>query len=670
LAPKKRKENISRVDRLPRDLPVANDQYLVMFDRKYQVADIYYPHVGMENHALGHAFRFGVFVDGTFSWTSDWTKRMRYLDDALVTDVNLENEKLGIKLHCNDCVDMVSPIFLRSIEVSNLRATEREIRLFFAQDFHLKGRGDGDTAYYDPNRTKAIIHYKTDTYFLMNSLTQSGEGIFQYACGVKEVNGAIGTWKDAEDGFLSGNPIAQGSVDSVFSVKTILPPSSKSTLYYWMIAGKSYDEVERRNSFVKARTPQSMIKRTADFWRLWVGKEHMNFVDLDQSIVEFYKRSLLTVRSQMDANGAIIAANDSDTLQFSRDTYSYMWPRDASFITMALDEAGYSILALRFFNFCSRIILPQGWYFHKYQPDGSLGSSWHPWIIGNEPQLPLQEDETTSVVIALWRHFERNRDVDFIKPFYRPVVKNAGNFMLHYRDPVLDLPLESYDLWEERRGVFTYTASSVYAGLVACSNFAQSFGELDLAKSYANGAEETKQAIIKNLYDPAIGRFLRGCSLQDSRVVNHDLTVDASLAGVFLFGLLPADDVRVVETMKQVEEKLSVKTKVGGIARYEQDKYQALANYDSSIPGNPWFICTLWLARWHIDVARSRNDLDKAKEIMNWAMSHAFESGIMAEQLNPQTGEVISVSPLTWSHGVFIDCVNSYIRKYKALSQA
>jgi glucoamylase len=655
---------------LARDLPVANDNYLVMFDRNYQIADIYYPHVGMESHALGHVFRFGAFIDSKFSWTSSWPKSLKYVDDALVTDVNLQSSELDIKLHCTDCVDMVSPVFLRSIEIMNPEPRDREVRLFFAHDFHLKGSSNGDTAYYDPNRTKAVIHYKSDTYFLMNALTQSGEGIFQYACGVKELNGALGTWKDAEDGFLSGNPIAQGSVDSVFSVQIVVRASSKSSLDYWMIAGKSYDEVERRDSFVKARTAQSMIKRTTDYWRLWARKERMDLGDLDPSMLQFYKRSLLTIRSQMDGNGAIIAANDSDTLQSTRDTYSYMWPRDASFITMAMDEAGYHILVYRFFSFCSKIILPQGWYFHKYQPDGSPGSSWHPWIVGNEPQLPIQEDETALVVIALWHHFEQTRDVDFIKPFYRSIVKNAGNFMLQYRDPATGLPLESYDLWEERRGVFTYTSSAVYAGLIACSNFAQSFGELDLAESYARGAEEMKTAIVKNLYDPAIGRFLRGCQILNGKPTNHDSVVDSSLAGVFIFGLLPPDDIRVVQTMKQVEEKLTVKTRVGGIARYEQDKYWALGELDSTIPGNPWFICSLWLAEWYIETAKKRGDLSKAQELMNWATAHAFDSGIMAEQLNPRTGEPLSVSPLTWSHGAFVDCVNRYTKRFKSLEPA
>src|SRR5487761_1044923 len=639
-----------------------------MFDRQYQIADVFYPHVGMENHSLGHAFRFGVFVDGKLSWTMGWTKTMRYIEDTLVTQVALENSELGLKLDCTDCVDFVSPIFLRTVKVSNLVGQAREARLFFHHDFHLKSSNIGDTAYYDAYKSRALIHYKTDSYFLMNCLTERGEGIYQYACGFKESAGALGTWKDAEDGYLSMSPIAQGSVDSVLSAKVDLPPNGESSVYYWMVAGRTYDEVQRRDSFVKARTPQKLIQRTIDFWELWSSKDS-NSSDLSDAIWSLYKRSLLVVKSQSDANGAVIAANDSDILQFNKDTYSYMWPRDGAFVTMAMDDAGYADMARSFFEFCSKTIFPTGWFFHKYQPDGSAGSSWHPWIVANTPQLPIQEDETALVIISLWNHFVHYREVDFIKPFYKPIVKTAGNFLLQYRDSSTKLPLESYDLWEERRAVFTYTSSAVYGGLVAAANFARSFGEIQLAISFSDAAAEVKAAIEKYLYDPALQRFVRGCQLDGGKVVNPDAAIDASLAGIFLFGVLPANDPRVQGTMKQIEEKLTVRTEVGGIARYETDRYQALGNYDSKIPGNPWFVCTLWLADWYIEMATQRSDLAKARGILDWCVSHTLPSGIMAEQLNPYDGSPISVSPLTWSHGTLVDTVNRYLSKFNALKQ-
>ena len=86
--------------------------------------------------------------------------------------------------------------------------------------------------------------------------------------------------------------------------------------------------------------PQGVIDRTSSYWRLWVGGTNINFGNLPPKVVELFKRSLLVLRTQIDNGGAIVAANDSDIMQFSRDTYSYMWPRDGALVANALDMAG------------------------------------------------------------------------------------------------------------------------------------------------------------------------------------------------------------------------------------------------------------------------------------------------------------------------------------------
>ncbi len=79
-----------------------------------------------------------------------------------------------------------------------------------------------------------------------------------------------------------------------------------------------------------------------------------------------------------------------------------------------------------------------------------------------------------------------------------------------------------------------------------------------------------------------------------------------------------------------------------------------------AVPGNPWFICTLWLAEWYIAVAREVEDLDRPLHLLTWVTEHALPSGILAEQLHPDTGAPLSVSPLTWSHAAFVQTVNRY----------
>src|SRR5437773_12514821 len=84
---------------MPRDLPLSNGRLLVAFGRDYLIRDIYYPHVGKENHATGHPFRFGVWTEGKFSWIgSDWQLDRRYAVDSMVPEVRARHEVLGLGL--------------------------------------------------------------------------------------------------------------------------------------------------------------------------------------------------------------------------------------------------------------------------------------------------------------------------------------------------------------------------------------------------------------------------------------------------------------------------------------------------------------------------------------------------------------------------------------------
>ena len=136
-----------------------------------------------------------------------------------------------------------------------------------------------------------------------------------------------------------------------------------------------------------------------------------------------------------------------------------------------------------------------------------------------------------------------------------------------------------------------------------------------------------------------------------------DSTIDASLYAVFAFGVFPPDDEKVTHTMDQIFDKLSVG---GGLIRYENDPYY---RENESAPSNPWFVCTLWKAQYLIAKAKNKTELDQCLPILDWVADHALPSGVLAEQVNPQTHEPISVSPLTWSHGTLIATVQQYLNK-------
>jgi GH15 family glucan-1,4-alpha-glucosidase len=144
-----------------------------------------------------------------------------------------------------------------------------------------------------------------------------------------------------------------------------------------------------------------------------------------------------------------------------------------------------------------------------------------------------------------------------------------------------------------------------------------------------------------------------------------DMTVDASLFGLVMLGAVPADDPQAVSTLQQVADRLWVHTDVGGLARYQNDYYHQVERQDTSrVPGNPWFVCTMWLARYRLQRARTLEELAPGLELLEWAARRALPSGTMAEQLHPYTGEPLSVSPLTWSHAEYVRAVQEYIDQH------
>lgn len=645
---------------MPRDIPIGNGHLLVCFDREYQIRDLFFPHVGQENHVSGDYCRFGVWVDGVFLWVGPgWRRDLLYEPDTLVTRVNLFHDALGVLLTCRDAVDFHENIYLREVMVENLRPEAREIRLFFAQSLNISGNSVGDTAVFDPE-TGGIVHYKGGRYFLAGGTVDGNGGFSQFAVGQKTTNGQEGTYRDAEDGELSGNAVAQGSVDSVAALHFPLKAKGRATAYYWLAAGDTWQAVRRLDGVVRRKSPQALVQRTADYWQLWVRKERTPLDSLPPKVADLYHRSLLVLRTQLDWQGGILAGNDSDVIAFNRDTYSYIWPRDGALVANALDLAGYPMPAQRFYEFCGKVIGREGYFLHKYNPDTTLASSWHPWFNNGQAQLPIQEDETALVVWALWNHFVLYRDIEFIKPYYLPLVKKAADFMCQYLDEETGLPAPSYDLWEERRGILSFTVGAVFGGLTAASLFCSVFGEEDKASHYQQVAAGIRDGASKYLWREDLGRFCRMLFRDEQGALQVDGTCDSSLWGLFAFGLYAPDDPRIEATMKVLREKLWLNTEVGGMARYEGDSYHQTGN---SYPGNPWFICTMWLADYLAGKAKSEQEMEEPIALLEWVANHALPSGVLAEQVHPETGQPLSVSPLTWSHATFVATTQRIIGK-------
>ena len=546
-------------------------------------------------------------------------------------------------------------IFFRQLTVTNSADYKRNLRLVFFQDFHLYGDGVGDTGFYRQD-IQAVIHYKKSVFFLLGLL---------YGEKKPRMDDFDISEKAAVSWEMPQHPIHQGEVTSSLAVNLDIEPGSSKEVTFYMVAADNLDNVCNLQTEFLQKGVGPHLKHTQMCQRGWLASVTTDLSPMPENIQELYKRSLLIIKTQVDKHGAIIAANDSDNINFNKDTYSYMWPRDGALVAKTMIKAGFAEFIKPFFTFCERVLFSEGCLLHKYNPDGTLGSSWHPWVVNGKQSLPIQEDETALVLDALWEYYQVTNDKEFIKKLYPTLIQPMGNFLSRYRYDN-GLPKESYDLWEERRGIFTFTTSAVLSGLKAAQKLGQIVADKEFCQRCQLGFDPVLAIFTSAFYKSDPGYFRRGVSYESGEIT-YDDALDASVYGVFEFGVLAANDPMVVATMNKVKEWLWVKTDVGGVARYANDYYYQKSNDIDKVPGNPWFICTLWYAKWLIAKAKSKEDLNQALILINWVGDHALPSGVLSEQVHPLFGKPLSVSPLTWSHAEFVDTITNYCKKYKQL---
>ncbi len=651
---------------MPKSFTLSNGNLLVGLDQYGQLYDLYFPYIGLENHVGGRLFhKVGVYVNGAFSWLDDgsWNIQITSEKESMTAVVIARNEGLGIQLHLEDTIYNEKDIYIRKIGITNFFNEDREIKLYINQQFEIYESHRGDTAYFDPINS-VLIHYKGRRVFIINALKENTFGIDDYSIGLFGIEGREGTYKDAEDGVLSKNPIEHGFVDSTVGFTFHIKKQETHIMYYWIVAARSMSEAVDNNNYVIEKEPYYLVRSTQNYWKAWIHTRKYNFQGLSPEVVSLFNKSLLIIRSHFDNRGAIIASSDSDMLKSGRDTYSYMWPRDGALTAYALDRAGYYHVTERFYTFCRNIITDDGYFMHKYRSDESLGSSWHPWVHHGKLELPIQEDETALVLRSLWNYYETSKNLEFVEDLYNPLIKKAAEFLSAYIQEN-GLPKPSYDLWEEHFCVSTFTACAVYSGLESSAKFAQLLGKHNHYEKYSRQAQHVRSAILENLYDESRGYFIK-MTVSREHQIEKDTTLDISAVfAAYSFNVLDVNDARIKSSIEAVKKKLERSdSPIGGIARYERDMYYRTSDNGA---GNPWIITSLWLAQYYIRTAQQESDFKQVIEWLNWVQKYALPSGVLSEQLDPLTGKQLSAAPLTWSHAEFVLTVLMYLERLEEL---
>lgn len=637
---------------MARPVMLGNGQLTVGLDESGLVHDFYYPYVGLDNLTTSRSaqHKIGVWIDGVFSWVGkeDWEISVDFETDALVSIVSLKNHHLGVELLCNDFVDSEVNALCRQVTVRNTFDHKRDIRIFMHQVFQISRAGRADTALYIPDE-HYLLDYKGRCSLLIYGQHEDGTPYDQFSIGNYGIEGKEGTYKDAEDGELSNNPVEHGGVDSVIRFVCSVEPRQSTTIEYWIIAADSQYAAETIHHKIKNDGLSIRLDKTRRHWNKWLAIGADRLSTIDPKYIDITKKSLLIIKAHIDKRGGIIASCDSSIYNYGRDYYSYVWPRDGAYVIWPLLRLGYKDEARNFFKFCRDIITPDGYLQHKFQPDRSIGSTWHPLVHDYNRELPIQEDETASVINMLGEYYSITGDEDFVLDLYTTLVQPAANFMAGFIDDETGLPHASYDLWEEKFFTTTYTAACTYEALLVAAEFADKFDFPDDAVKW----RETADSIAKNaavFFDQERKAFRKGYLLQENGSLAFDNTIDvSSLYGVIMF----ADGnffegSEIADTFKAIESTLLDQSPSGGSPRYEHDNYFAS---NPQYMGNPWFVTTLWIAQCYV---RYQN-ADKARHYLEWTIGKALPSGVLSEQVNPGTGQPVGVAPLIWSHAELIN---------------
>lgn len=395
-------------------------------------------------------------------------------------------------------------------------------------------------------------------------------------------------------------------------------------------------------NYVKEHDGLEVLTKEEKWQKLITGKQvtDKEIYKKYEQMKNIYIRSILlfSLLSNKETGG-ISAALEVDEERDKSGRYSYCWPRDAVFLTKALDILNMHEETEKFYCIFSKNTQSKnGMWEQRFYTDGRLAPCWG-----------YQIDETASIVYGVYEHYKQTKNKNFLRQTY-PMCKKAigllGTFLNgkcvpfgninNLEDETKNAELfknyESYDLWEMHEGIHLYSLSAIYSAFKAMAKIEKELNEKADISELENYAEKIKEYCLNNLVNEADNTLKRN---------NKDNICDISLLGsVVPFEMLDKNQKEVKNTIEKIN--LNLRTYTGGYLRFENDSY---------IGGNnPWPIATLWMALYNIEIGNKEEAIKQIEFVTQTATEHGF----LAEQVDNQTMKSKWVVGLGWSHAMYI----------------
>jgi alpha,alpha-trehalase len=382
---------------------------------------------------------------------------------------------------------------------------------------------------------------------------------------------------------------------------------------------------------------EARLRETADAWRRW-----MNCFRYEGPEAAMVRRAAVTLKlCDQWAHGSLVAAPTSSLPApvggIRNWDYRYTWIRDAAYAVFALRRIGFVNEADAFLGWVLDAFERSGQARIMYTLDGDpipderedgelegyRGSAPVRW--GNGAADQLQHDVYGEVLDCADQWIRAGGRFDpVLWEGLSGIADAAGQA---WRDP-------DQGIWEVRSSgrIFTYSAGMCQVAVDRAAAIAERLGLDGPVARWRSEADALRETILTRAWN------------EEAKTLSEHLdggdSVDASLLALPLRGVVPADHPRMVATTAAIVERLSAGD--GLLYRYRHEESP------DGLPGDEgaFLLCSFWL----VDNLVHQGRLEDAEELYVSLCARASPLGLLSEQVDPSTGELVGNFPQAFSH--------------------
>ena len=383
-----------------------------------------------------------------------------------------------------------------------------------------------------------------------------------------------------------------------------------------------------------SRSEEERRTDTLQFWQRWADELALPPVETD-----LVSRSALTLKGLCHGpTGAILAAATTslpETIGGIRNwDYRYCWLRDAAMSASALVRLGSFSEAMAYLDWVLNILEqrddperlhPLYLVTGRHLPPeadltelaGYAGS--RPVRVGNAAERQVQLDVFGPVVDLIW--LLSTQGAPLSGQHWQLVQAMVGAVDKRWQEP-------DHGIWEIRRSPRHHVHSKVMCWVTVDR-------ALRVAGDFVDGEHHEWELLRDQIRDDVLHRGWK--DEVDSFTAAYDgLDVDASVLALGLYGLVDPMDDRFLRTVDVVEREL----------REEQTVYRYRG--DDGLPGKEggFTLMTSWLVDAYLATGRPAD----AKALFAGLVTCAGQTGLLAEQWDPDNGRSLGNHPQAYSH--------------------